>query len=210
MLYKTYLDILSSLHITLFYSIVSFIIGVMLSMLMTLARLLLNIKFTLLISIIRGTPLIVQLYFFKYCFPIYLLPWQAGLIAFSINSAVHLAEILRGSMDSIDSTQMEASQTLGLSKRQTIFTIIMPQAIRISLPAIINEASALLKETAIISIVGERDIMRAAINIGGADYNFTVPILAAGSIYFILFFILERIALFFSRKMLHNSEHINK
>lgn len=196
-----YFDILyPSVYVTLFYTIFPFIIGCIIAACITAMRVIINIDIKLLIYIIRGTPLVVQLYFCKYCLPFNLLGWQAGLLAFSINSAIHLVEIIRGAIDSIDRGQWEAAQVLGISKYRTLLNIILPQAITVGLPSLINEMSALLKESAIVSMIGETDVMRKSYLIASYKFQYTVPILIAGSIYLIIFFILERIALFFSRR----------
>lgn len=190
---------------TLFYTIIPFLIGIVLAIAITSIRLFFIIDIKIISSIIRGTPLIVQLYFCKFCMPVQLLVWQAGLLAFSINSAIHLVEILRGAIDSIDKGQWEAAQSLSIPKYKLLLDIIIPQAIIISLPSLISEMSALLKESAIISIIGETDIMRRAIIVGSSDFQYTIPILTAGLIYFIIFIILKYIALFFSAKICKNS-----
>lgn len=196
---------IDALFTTLFYTIVPFSIGIILAIVITSIRLFFSIDIKIISSIIRGTPLMVQLYFCKFCIPVKLLPWQAGLLAFSINSAIHLVEILRGAIDSIDKGQWEAAQSLIIPRYKLLLDIILPQAIIISLPSLISEMSALLKESAIISIIGETDIMRRAIIIGSVDFQYTLPILTAGCIYFVIFMILKYIALFFSNKICKNS-----
>jgi polar amino acid transport system permease protein len=120
------------------------------------------------VTVIRGTPALVQLLIMYYVvFGTYRdVPklWVAS-IAFGINSAAYVAEIFRGGIGSIDRGQSEAARSLGLSKWQTMRYVVLPQALRNSLPALINEFISLLKETAIVGWIGMNDLMRGADNI---------------------------------------------
>ena len=120
------------------------------------------------VDIIRGTPLLVQLLIMYYVvFGSYQFMPKifVAAVAFGINSGAYIAEIIRGGIQSIDKGQMEAARSLGLSKWQAMRLVILPQAMRNSLPALISEFIALLKETSVVGWIGLNDIMRGADNI---------------------------------------------
>ena len=119
-------------------------------------------------TVIRGTPALVQLLIMYYVvFGSYRgVPklWIASL-AFGINSGAYIAEIIRGGIESIDNGQVEAARSLGLSRWQTMRYIILPQALKQSLPSLISEGISLLKETSVVGWIGMNDLMRGADNI---------------------------------------------
>ena len=143
------------------------------------------------ISIIRGIPMMVQLMIFNF---IILAASRngvlIGIIAFGINSSAYVTEILRGGILSIDKGQMEAGRSLGLSHGQTMRKIIMPQAIKNSIPAIGNEFITVLKETSISGTVAIMDITRAGAVIRGLTYDPT-PLIFVAAIYLVLVLFLE-------------------
>lgn len=128
----------------------------------------LNFASNLYINLIRGTPALVQLLIFYYVIfgstPSMPKLWIA-VLAFGFNSAAYIAEIIRGGIDSVDYGQAEAAKALGLTSKQTMFLIILPQALRNSLPSFTNEFITLLKDTSIVSWIGMNDLMRGADNI---------------------------------------------
>lgn len=113
--------------------------------------------------IFRGTPLLLQLFFVYYGLPIFgirLTAFGAASFTFAINYAAYLTEIFRGGIESIDNGQYEASYVLGLSYFKTMKNIILPQAIKNSLPSLGNEAITLIKDTALVSAIGMGEILR--------------------------------------------------
>lgn len=161
------------------------------------------------VEIIRGTPLMVQLlivYFgLKMLIPdnLEILKGQIILcaIAISLNAGAYIAEIVRGGIESIDKGQHEAGRSLGLSEKQTMKQIILPQAIKNILPALGNEFVALIKETAIVTTVGVADIIHQANIIKAATYKPVLPLLYAALCYFILTFTLTRIMKVWERRL---------
>lgn len=151
-----------------------------------------------LVSILRGTPLLLQLSFFYFALPgflgIRLNVWHAGLIAFGLNSAAYVTEIFRAGIQSIPKGQFEAAYSLQIPTLLLWKDIIIPQVLRSILPALINEVISLLKETAIISIIGELDLTRRAQVVAAAEFSYFMPICLAGAYYYILVFVIERIA----------------
>ena len=117
------------------------------------------------VEIIRGTPLLVQLLIMYYVvFGSYRFMPKifVAAIAFGINSGAYVAEIIRGGIESIDNGQLEAARSLGLSYPQAMRYVILPQAMKNSLPALISECIAMLKETSVVGWIGLGDIMRGA------------------------------------------------
>lgn len=113
-----------------------------------------------------------------------------GGIAFGINSGAYVAEIVRSGIMSIDKGQTEAGRSLGLSAGQTMKLIIIPQAFKNVLPALINEMIVLLKETAIIGYIGTTDITKAATLVQSRTYSAFVPLISAAVFYWVLVSIL--------------------
>jgi len=153
-------NLLDGLSITLFLTFVSLILGFILGITLALGRIYTPRIISWLcigyIEIIRGTPLLVQLFILYFGIPsigIRLTPLMAAVIGLSLNSGAYQAEYLRGSIQSIKSGQMVAARTLGMTKLQAIAHIILPQALRTSIPAWSNELIYLLKYTSIAYII---------------------------------------------------------
>lgn len=144
------------------------------------------------VYVFRGTPLMLQLFFFYFFFPIYLnIRWDAfptAVFTFVLNYAAYFAEIYRGGIKSIDLGQYEAAKSLGLSKRQTFIDIVMPQMTRIVLPPVSNEVITLVKDTALASVIALADLMKVVQGIVNRDGTLFAYVIAAG-IYLIFTFI---------------------
>jgi len=138
--------------------------------------------------IFRGTPLLLQLFFFYYGLGVMGLPlpqFTAAVLTFVLNYASYFTEIFRGGIESIDKGQYEASKVLGMSYPQTMSRIIIPQTIKRVLPATCNEAINLIKDTALVASIGMGDILRAAKEIVTRDADIT-PFFIAAVIYLML------------------------
>jgi His/Glu/Gln/Arg/opine family amino acid ABC transporter permease subunit len=146
-------------------------------------------------SVFRGTPLLVQLslvYFgVPQLFDYQISTFAAGVIAFSLNSAAYLSEVLRAGVVAVDVGQFEAAKSLHISYFCTMKDIILPQAFRHALPALANESIALLKETALISILGEEDLMRRSQLIAAEKYTYFTPLLVAAGAYYLMVLLLS-------------------
>lgn len=114
------------------------------------------------ISIIRGTPLIVQILFIYFGVPMALgFKWAlipAGIVIMSLNAGAYMTELIRGGIEAVDKGQLEAARSLGLSYGQALFKIILPQAFRLMLPSIINQFIITLKDTSLLSVIGLREL----------------------------------------------------
>ncbi|NLJ83433.1 MAG: amino acid ABC transporter permease [Halanaerobiaceae bacterium] len=132
--------------------------------------------------VFRGTPLLLQLFFTYYGLPVLgitLEPFQAAAITFIINYAAYFTEIFRAGIESIGKGQYEAARVLGLNYRQTMFRIIIPQTVRRVLPPVSNEAINLVKDSALVSVIGMTDLLRAARQVLNRDFTITPFIIAA-------------------------------
>jgi polar amino acid transport system permease protein len=150
------------------------------------------------ISILRGTPLILQLSFVYFSIPgligIKLNIVAAGILTFGLNSSAYIAEILRAGIESLPKGQFEAAKTLQIPNFYAWKDIILPQVIRNILPAMISEVVALLKETALISTIGGMDIMRAAQMLSAEQFTYFMPLCIAGAYYYGFVLCIEYIA----------------
>ena len=138
-------------------------------------------------TIIRGTPMALQLFImFFVIFAVKGFPSIiTAIIAFGLNSAAYTAEVIRGGILSVDSGQTEAGLALGLSRKTIFLKIVAPQAIKNIIPAVGNEIITVLKETAIVSMVGMYDLNMAAKDIGSGQNmaSYVVPMVTAGLFY---------------------------
>jgi arginine/lysine/histidine transport system permease protein len=157
------------------------------------------------IDFFRGTPLLFQLAFFHFGLPqitgFIPTPYVSALVVFSLNSSAYLSEILRAGIESIDKGQIEAAMALGVSRWDISMHIIVPQALRNVLPAIMNEFITLVKETSVVSMISLTDIMRRQQIISAATYRFFEPLLIIGVIYLTLNIVLSQIGKLLERKL---------
>lgn len=156
------------------------------------------------ILIVRGTPLILQL-IFVYFAPFYLFGFSydrftAAIVAMSLNYAAYFAEIYRGGISSIPQGQYEACKVLGFTKSQTFFKIILPQVIKRILPATGNEVITLVKDTALVQVIGVAELFRAAQNAASREFS-TMPIFIAGIFYFVMNWIVSEVFIFSEKKL---------
>lgn len=157
------------------------------------------------IEVVRGTPLLVQLYIVYYGLPRLIgmdfSDLTLGIIAISLNSAAYVAEIIRAGILSIDKGQMEAARSLGMSHRMAMTNIIIPQAIKNILPALGNEFIVLVKESAIVSIIGIHDLMYNTDTVRGNTFRPFSPLVVAAAIYFTITFILSKLLGLLERRL---------
>ena len=166
------------------------------------------------VEVIRSTPMMVQiLIIYLGVFSVIQLPkfsifgfiesqrFIPGVVALGMNSGAYLCEIIRSGIQSIDGGQTEAARSLGLSQRQNLRFIILPQAVKNILPAIANEFVVIIKESAITYTIGVQDIMGAVNNIRGATFLIMEPLLVATALYFCLTFPTSKIIAYFERRM---------
>lgn len=156
-------------------------------------------------SIFRGTPLVLQLTIIYYGFPqmfdIVLTPVVAAVMAFGLNSGAYISEVIRAGINAVDKGQKEAAMALGVPYRQMMKDIILPQALKNILPALVNEYITLTKESAVVTIIGLADIMRRAMVVGANTFLNVEALLFAGAIYYVLVMILTLFGKWLERRL---------
>lgn len=160
------------------------------------------------LTIIRGTPVVVQLLitYFVILAPLGVNEIIVAIAAFGINSGAYVAEIVRGGIMSIDNGQMEAGRSLGFNYMQTMWYIILPQAFKNVLPSLCNEFIVLLKETSVSGYVALQDLTKGGDIIRGRTFDAFLPLIAVALIYLVLVMILTKLVSILERK-LRNSDH---
>ena len=187
-----YVNLISGLSVSLQITAIASIIGVVLGIFVAILRLqnkgLLGSLASGYITLIRGTPAVVQLtiIYFVILVNTGLPDIVVGSIAFGLNSGAYVAEIIRAGIMAVDKGQMEAGRSLGLSYSKTMVSIIIPQAIKNVLPALGNEFIVLLKETSIAGYVGFVDLNKAGQRLGNITYNMYYSSLSVAYIYLLM------------------------
>lgn len=159
------------------------------------------------LTVIRGTPVVVQLmiaYFVIFVSVKDGVP--IGIFAFGINSGAYVAEIFRGGIMAIDNGQFEAGRSLGFNYIQTMWHIVIPQMFKAVLPTLCNEFIALLKETSVAGYVGVIDLTKAGNSIAGVTYNYFLPLMTVAVIYLAIVMILTSLVARLERR-LRRSDH---
>jgi len=150
------------------------------------------------VEIIRGTPILVQLYFFYFGLPM-LIPslnlskFTCIAVALLVNSSAYVSEIIRSGIQAVDKGQMEAGESLGLSKIMVLKEVILPQAIKNILPALGNEFIMMIKETSLASTFLLGDLMSQYKIVSGATYLTFEPLVIVSIVYFVLTFVLSKV-----------------
>ncbi|MBO5372216.1 MAG: amino acid ABC transporter permease [Lachnospiraceae bacterium] len=211
--WKLYLE---GLGVTLQISIFAAILGVIIGTIVALMKLstkkngkrsVLSTIAQIYIDIIRGTPSVLQVLIMWF---LIMVQSKNGILVaimtFGINSGAYVAEIVRAGILAVDYGQTEAGRSLGLSKVQTMWYIVLPQAIKNVLPPIGNEFIVLLKETAIVGYVGLTDLTRVANQVASRTYEAFMPLIGAAVIYFVIIKILT-ILLEKLERRLHKGDH---
>lgn len=139
------------------------------------------------LTVIRGTPAVVQLMIFYYVLLVSIKSGElVGMISFGINAGAYMAEIFRSGIMSVDPGQFEAGRSLGFNYILTMRYIVIPQAFKTILPTLASEFIVLLKETAVVGYVAVQDITKAGYIIGGRTYSWFMPLLAVALAYLLL------------------------
>lgn len=194
-----YMNIVTGLKNTVLITTGALLLGILLGVLIALVRVtyaradkpgiilrILNAFCGLYLTLIRGTPMVVQLMI------MYFAIWQSGapmavaIVSFGINSGAYVAEVIRSGIQSVDRGQNEAGRSLGLNGRQTMISIILPQAFKNVAPAIFNEFISLLKETSVAGYVGIHDLTKGGDIIRSQTYDAFPPLLVVAGVYLVI------------------------
>lgn len=156
------------------------------------------------VAFIRGTPLLVQVLLVVYGLP------QLGIrfprmtlciIALVINSGAYMAELIRAGLQSVEKGQVEAAESLGMSSGQTMLYIILPQAVKVTLPAMGNEFVAIIKESSILYAVGVYELTYQAYKLASVNYYYIETMIVAALIYFVLTYVATKLLGLLERRM---------
>ena len=199
---------------TVSLSFLTVVFGFLLALVLALMRMSrikpLSIFASIYVEVFRATPMLVQLFIvfggvtlpsFKLFGFIRFERFLPGVISLALNSAAYLSEIIRAGIQSIDPGQSEAARSLGLTRRQTLQSIVLPQAIKNILPAIANEFVTIIKESSICYTIGVQEIMSAVNSVKSATFSIGEPLIIAACVYFCLTFPTSKIIQYFERRM---------
>ena len=209
--------IVNGLKITLIVTIFAVLIGVLLGFLIAIVRTthdktgklkILNVICRVYLTVIRGTPVVVQLMIIYFIIfgSVDISKVLVAIIAFGINSGAYVAEIFRSGIMSIDNGQFEAGRSLGFNYAQTMMYIIMPQAFKNVLPTLCNEFISLLKETSVSGYIALQDLTKGGDIIRSRTYDAFMPLIAVALIYLAMVMIFTKLVSLLERR-LRNSDH---
>lgn len=199
-----YMYLVKGLGNTIVITIGALIIGIILGVLVALVRVnhqndhrklrVLNVICGLYLTLFRGTPTIVQLMLFYFVFLVNIRNGiTVAIIAFGLNSGAYMAEVIRSGIQSVDRGQTEAGRSLGLSQKQTLSKIILPQAFKNVAPAVFNEFITLVKETSVAGYVGIADLTKGGDVLRSITWDPFPPLLAVALVYLIIVIFLTAI-----------------
>ncbi|MBV1780595.1 amino acid ABC transporter permease [Paeniglutamicibacter sp. ABSL32-1] len=179
-------------------SLLSFAIGLAIALVVALMRLSRNPVVSFIarayISVIRGTPLLVQLFVIFFGLPsigVTLDPWPSAVIAFSLNVGGYAAEVIRAAILSVAKGQWEAGYTIGMSRTTTLRRVILPQAARVSVPPLSNTFISLVKDTSLASLILFTELFRRAQEIAAFSQEFLLVYIEAAMVYWVVCLVLS-------------------
>ena len=160
---------------------------------------------TAFIAVFRGTPILVWAFFFYFGLPqlinVPISIWVAGALTLSLNGAAYIAEIVRGSVQSVDPGQTEAARSLALTRGQAMRKVVLPQAFKIMTPTLINQLVIMLKDSSLLLAIGFGELLYQAQQIYAANFRTTEVLLIVAAIYFIAVWLLTGLANFVDRRV---------
>ena len=203
------------LKTTLIITVFAVLIGMLLGFLVAIIRstylrtgrlLIPDLFCRLYLTVIRGTPVVVQLLiiYFVIFATVPISKTLVAVIAFGINSGAYVAEIVRGGIMAVDIGQLEAGRSLGLNYRQTMIYIIIPQALKTVLPALANEAIVLLKETSVAGYIAIADLTKGGDIIRSQTFSAFMPLIAVALIYLVMVVVLTKLVNLLERRLASN------
>ena len=211
---QRYMYLVKGLGNTVLITLFALLLGVVIGVLIALVRVnyaqnekkgpvirILNMLCGLYLTVIRGTPMVVQLMIMYFVILASGAPLVIAILSFGLNSGAYVAEVIRSGIQSVDRGQTEAGRSLGLSGRRTMVYIILPQAFKNVAPAIFNEFISLLKETSVAGYVGIQDLTKGGDIIRSITYDAFPPLLAVALIYLIIVIMLTQVLHVIERRL---------
>ncbi|MBQ6413664.1 MAG: amino acid ABC transporter permease [Ruminococcus sp.] len=218
--------LLEGLKLTVIISLVSILIGMVIGLLVCLMKMSKNVVLRAIagvyIWIIRGTPMLVQAFIVFFGVPqvvrMFVSDFKftaltAGIITLSLNAGAYLAEIYRGGIMAVPKGQTEAARSLGLSQGQAMRKVVLPQAIKFSIPSLVNQFIITIKDTSILSTIGMAELFNKAKTYVGSTYTFFETYLVVAAMYLVIISILMIISNYIEKKLKyerrgrHRDEH---
>lgn len=201
--------LLKGLGVTLELTVLSLLIAIVLGMVTCFFKIskvkILDIIANIYVDIIRGTPLLVQAFFLFFgltsAFGFTMKNFTAGVIVLSMNAGAYLSEIFRSGINAVNKGQMEAARSLGLPYGKAMMKVILPQAIRIVIPSVVNQFIITLKDTSIISVIGTPELMKSSQLIVARNFRGMEVYGMTGVLYFICIFILTKVSRVIERRL---------
>ncbi len=206
--------LLEGLKLTILVSLISIAIGMVIGLLMCLMKMSKNKVLSAIagvyIWIIRGTPMLVQAFIVFFGFPqlIQLMiptfrldAFTAGIVTLSLNAGAYLAEIFRGGIMAVPKGQSEAARSLGLSQGKTMWKVVLPQAIKISIPSLVNQFIITIKDTSILSVIGLAELVNKAKTYVGKSYEFFATYIFVAIYYLVIISLLMVLSNYIEKKL---------
>lgn len=206
--------LLEGLKLTVITSLVSIVIGMIIGLLVCLMKMSKNVVLRAIagvyIWIIRGTPMLVQAFIVFFGVPqvvrMFVSDFKftaltAGIITLSLNAGAYLAEIYRGGIMAVPKGQTEAARSLGLSQGQAMRKVVLPQAIKFSIPSLVNQFIITIKDTSILSAIGMAELVNKAKTYVGSTYTFFETYLVVAAMYLVIISILMVISNYIEKKL---------
>ncbi len=208
-LWKIWIFFINGLWITLYLAAISIFFGTLLGVILSFMRRskikVINLLAQAFIGFIRGTPLLAQIYIVYVGFPTlfhFNIPdFLTGALALTLYSSAYISEIIRSGVDSVPFGQAEAARSLGMSSWKTMRDIILPQAVKNILPALVNQFIGNIKDSSLVSVLGVADMMYEAQVVRGSTAMGLQPILVVSLMYLVVTVVLSRILLILERRM---------
>lgn len=212
--------LLEGLWLTVRVSIISIIIGMVIGLLMCLMKMSKNVVLKAIanvyIWIIRGTPMLVQALIVFFGFPQLIQmtinpnfrmdAYTAGIITLSLNAGAYLAEIYRGGIMAVPKGQSEAARSLGLSQSKTMMKVVLPQAIKFSIPSLVNQFIITIKDTSILSVIGLAEVVNKAKTYVGSTYVYFATYAVVAVMYLVVISVLMIISNYIEKKLKYEAK----
>lgn len=202
--------LIDGLSVTLELTFISVLLGVLLGTIVAILKMsrfkIVRFLISIYIEVIRGTPILLQLYIFVFALPsmltfVKLSYFQWTAIALCINSSAYVSEVIRSGIQAVDKGQTEAARSLGLSSGQTMTRVVLPQAVKNILPALGNEFIMMLKETSLASTFFVGDLMTKYLTVKGATFLGFECLIIVGAIYLCVTYPLSKLVGLLEKKM---------
>lgn len=195
---------LVTLQIAAFSSSIGILLGTLLGFLQTYGSSLVRSIIVLYVTLLRGTPMLIQISFAYYLLPelgITLSPLWAAIGAIGLNSAAYMSQIIRSGINSVGAGQLEAAHVLGLTKLQALRFIVLPQAFKAVIPSLLNEFITLLKDSSLASIIGVPELFKRGYGIAIASFNPIPMYCAIAAIYLVITTSFSLVAAYLEKRM---------